>query len=437
MVNFYIGIDFGTSGARSITINSQGTVVAQTQFPFPPPFTDTSEWVSIWKTALFDVIQQIPLHFRRQIDAIAINGTSATVLLCDTNGIPLQSPILYNDSRAITILEQLKKIAPADHIVNSATSSLAKLIWWLTVETANTKPQKSAPHYFLHQADWLGFLLHGKLGISDYHNSLKLGYDVKNLTYPNWLINGLQSLTNLELLKLPDIVAPGTPITTITPEIAEQLKLPKTCVICAGTTDSIAAFLASGAKIPGEAVTSLGSTLVLKLLSNSPVNHAKYGIYSHRLGDLWLTGGASNTGGAVLRQFFSDRSLENFSRQINPNSNSNLNYYPLIKKGDRFPINDPELLPRLQPRPENPVEFLQGLLEGIAKIEAQGYQLLQQLGATPLTQVYTAGGGAKNPIWTAIRQRYLNVNMVNSIHTEAAYGSALLALGKLTGLTHH
>ncbi len=208
MVNFYIGIDLGTSGARSITINSQGTVVAQTQFPFPP-LTPSSEWVYLWKTALFDVIEQIPLHFRRQIDAIAINGTSATVLLCDTNGIPVQSPILYNDSRAVTVLELLKKIAPPDHIVNSATSSLAKLIWWLTVETTNSKSPKSTPRYFLHQADWLAFLLHGKLGISDYHNSLKLGYDVENLTYPNWLINGLQSLTDLNLLKLPDIVAPG------------------------------------------------------------------------------------------------------------------------------------------------------------------------------------------------------------------------------------
>ncbi len=427
MVNFYIGIDFGTSGARSITINAQGTVVAETQFPFPP-LTDSSEWISIWKTALFEVIQQIPLHFRRQIDAIAINGTSATVLLCDQNGIPVDCPILYNDSRGVTVMELLKTIAPSEHPVISATSSLAKLIWWLTIDNRDIKQKQSAPFYFLHQADWLGFLLHGKLGISDYHNSLKLGYDVESFTYPDWLINGLQSLINLELLKLPDVVAPGTPIRNITPEIAEQLQLPKTCRVCAGTTDSIAAFLASGAKIPGEAVTSLGSTLVLKLLSNTPVNNTKYGIYSHRLGDLWLTGGASNTGGAVLRQFFSDMELENFSRQINPNSNSNLDYYPLIKKGDRFPINDPELLPRLQPRPDNSVEFLQGLLEGIAKIEAQGYQLLQQLGATPLTQVYTAGGGAKNPVWTTIRQRYLNVNMVNSIHTEAAYGSALLAI---------
>lgn len=426
MVNFYIGIDFGTSGARSITINPEGKVVCETQFPFPP-LSDPSEWVDLWKTALFAVIQQIPLNVRRQIQAIAINGTSATVLLCDHQGIPVDFPILYNDSRGAIALELLKKIAPADHLVINATSSLAKLIWWLTVKNTYLQ-QPLTPLYFLHQADWLSFLLHGKLGISDDHNSLKLGYDVENLTYPLWLINGLQSLIHLDLLKLPDVVSPGTPISPITPEIADQFQLPKTCQVCAGTTDSIAAFLASGAKIPGEAVTSLGSTLVLKLLSYTPINHLKSGIYSHRLGDLWLTGGASNTGGVVLRQFFSDNELDNFSRQINPNLKTNLDYYPLIKKGDRFPINDPELLPRLEPRPDNPIEFLQGLLESIARIEAQGYQLLQQLGATPLTQVYTAGGGAKNPTWTAIRQQYLKAPIMQPVHTEAAYGSALLAM---------
>ncbi|CAD5917100.1 D-ribulose kinase [Planktothrix tepida] len=430
MVNFYIGIDFGTSGARSITINPEGTVVAETQFPFPT-LTDSSEWVALWKTALFTVIQEIPVNVRRQIQRIAINGTSATVLLCDPQGISVDSPILYNDSRGATVLELLKKISPPDHCVISATSSLAKLIWWLTVKTIDIKQQQLGCLYFLHQADWLGFLLHGKLGISDYHNSLKLGYDVENFSYPHWLMNSLKSLINLERLKLPDVVAPGTPIATITPEIAEQLQLPKTCKVCAGTTDSIAAFLASGANVPGEAVTSLGSTLVLKLLSKTPVNNIKYGIYSHRLGDLWLTGGASNTGGAVLRQFFSDFELETFSRQINPNNNSHLDYYPLIKKGERFPINNPELLPCLEPRSDNRVEFLQGLLESMAKIEAQGYQLLQQFGATPLTQVYTAGGGAQNSTWTAIRQGYLNVPMVQPIHTEAAYGSALLALKKV------
>jgi sugar (pentulose or hexulose) kinase len=74
------------------------------------------------------------------------------------------------------------------------------------------------------------------------------------------------------------------------------------------------------------------------------------------------------------------------------------------------------------------VQFLHGLLESMARIEAQGFDLLAKLGATPLQQVYTAGGGAKNPAWIAIRQRQLGVPVVPSPQTEAAYGTARLAL---------
>jgi hypothetical protein len=45
---------------------------------------------------------------------------------------------------------------------------------------------------------------------------------------------------------------------------------------------------------PGDAVTSLGSTLAIKMLSAVPVDDSSRGVYSHRLGDLWLAGGASN-----------------------------------------------------------------------------------------------------------------------------------------------
>ena len=56
--------------------------------------------------------------------------------------------------------------------------------------------------------------------------------------------------------------------------------------------DSIAAFLAVGIDPSelGVAVTSLGSTLAVKLLSDSRVDDAATGVYSHRLGDTWLVG---------------------------------------------------------------------------------------------------------------------------------------------------
>jgi D-ribulokinase len=402
-----IGIDFGTSGARLVAIDTDCNVL----------WWKTSDLrAGEWRKTLFTLIQSVPMEIKAQASSIAIDGTSSTVLLCDSEGKLVGTPILYYDDRGKTVIEKLKSIVPAGHSVISATSSLAKLFW-----LANQPQLFPHAQYFLHQADWLAYHLHGKLGVSDYHNALKLGYDVELLRYPDWL----EQHPYRPLL--PQVLTPGTPIGTVLPQVARELGLPVECVVCAGTTDSNAAFIASGVQTPGTAVTSLGSTLVVKLLSHTRVDNSQSGIYSHRLGDLWLVGGASNTGGAVLRQFFSDAELVRLSQKINPNLPSNLDYYPLLTPGERFPINDPNLAPRLTPRPASPVDFLHGLLEGIARIEARGYQLLAQLGATPLTAVYTAGGGAKNPVWTMIRQRYLSVPILISKHQEAAYGTALLA----------
>jgi sugar (pentulose or hexulose) kinase len=43
-------------------------------------------------------------------------------------------------------------------------------------------------------------------------------------------------------------------------------------------------------------------------------------------------------------------------------------------------------------------------------------------------EVFTAGGGAQNDRWTAIRERVLGVPVRKAEQTEAAYGAALLAL---------
>ncbi|MEN6629527.1 MAG: FGGY-family carbohydrate kinase [Sulfuricella sp.] len=409
MADSYLGIDFGTSGARAIAIDSDGAILAEAQIAL------TEQSAPSWRTALFGLIGQIPPDIRQRLGAIAINGTSASVLLCDADNQPLCPPLLYHDSRARVEAKSLEQLAPPGHPALSASSSLAKLLW------LQKQPEFSRARFFLHQAYWLAALLHGKPGISDYHNCLKLGYDPAPMAYPDWLLN----LPIAPLL--PQVQVPGTKIGEITPEIADRFALPPDCIVRAGTTDSIAAFLASGACRPGQAVTSLGSTLVLKLLSRKRVDEAQFGIYSHRLGDLWLAGGASNSGGAVLRQFFTDRQIKSLSERIDPKTGTGLDFYPLTGPGERFPLNDPDLAPRMTPRPKDDAEFLHGLLDGMARIEAHGYRLLQELGATPLESVLTAGGGANNPAWTTIRSKCLGVPVKTARHAEAAYGSALLA----------
>ncbi|NOT17446.1 MAG: FGGY-family carbohydrate kinase [Sulfuriferula sp.] len=383
---YYLGLDFGTSGARAVIIdNTTTTLWAQhthyTQFDNP---------IS-WRDALFWLINAIPPALRSGLSAIAIDGTSGTVLLADDAFQPASPVLMYNH-----------------HL---AGQPLAKLDW-LTQHAL-------APRYLMHQVDYLNAQLTGTAGVTDYHNALKSGYDVRQMEWP-------ATLAPYAVL-LPNVVTPGVLLGKLQRRIARHYNLSPNCRIHAGTTDSIAAFIATGVNQTGVGVTSLGSTLVLKLLSQQYINVAEYGIYSHKYGDLWLVGGASNSGGAVLRQYFTDDELRDLSTQIDLAHASPYHYYPLPCAGERFPIADTHYSPRMEPRPEHDVDFLYGLLTGIARIEQQGYAKLVALGADTVTQVVTAGGGSHNPTWQAIRHQQMQISTASAIHTDAAFGSALLA----------
>jgi sugar (pentulose or hexulose) kinase len=410
---YFLGIDFGTSGARSCVIDAEGAILAEDARDFGT--LQEHERADIWRDALWDLITALPPAIRSQLSAIALDGTSGTVIACDADLAPRHPPLLYNDDRAVDEARRIAQIAPPGHPAAAVTSGLAKILWM------KHRLGLTGARVYLNQADWLAGLLTERVGVTDYHNALKMGLDLDTLQWPAWV----DALADVRTLPTP--VAPGSRLDAIARPRARYLGVHAGCQVQAGTTDSIAAFLAAGVSHSGDAVTSLGSTLVLKLLSDSRVESTVHGVYSHWFGNRWLAGGASNAGGAVLRQFFDDRTLASLSETIDPTVASPLDYMPLPRAGERFPVNDPTLAPRLAPRPADDADFLHGLLESLARIEARGYGLLGELGATPLRRVETAGGGAKNPIWTQIRQRLLGVPVARADHTEAAYGAALLA----------
>jgi sugar (pentulose or hexulose) kinase len=176
----------------------------------------------------------------------------------------------------------------------------------------------------------------------------------------------------------------------------------------------------------GAAVTSLGTTLAIKMLSKTRIDDPSIGLYSHKLGDFWLAGGASNTGGGVLAHLFATDELVALSEQIDPDVASELDYYPLLKPGERFPFNDPAYPPVMTPRPDDDAAFLHGLLESIARIEARCYAAITERGGGVPSALFTAGGGASNPVWTKIRARVLGITPKPATQTEAAIGVARL-----------
>lgn len=412
-----LGIDVGTSGIRAVLTGRDGDILAMSQTEMVLPqqsFGRLWQDAHVWSAALDEVLLGLKAKLAgHQVLALAIDGTSGTIVPIDGEGAPVGLASMYNDLAEQKFLDPVMKVAPQETAARGGSSPLARALEMQATMT---------PARILHQADWLAGRLSGRFDVSDENNALKTGYDPVKRSWPSWIKE-----TGLDVKLLPEVVAAGERTGTILPNIAERYGLPRDVAVVAGTTDGCAAFLASGASMPGDGVTSLGTTLTLKLLSDRPVFAPQYGIYSHRIGDQWLAGGASNTGGAALAVHFSREDIARLTPLIDPDHPTGLDYYPLPKPGERFPINDPSLASRVAPRPDDERLFFQGLLEGIAQVEALGYRRLAELGASPLKSLRSVGGGAANDPWTRIRERLLKVENVPALSEHASVGTARLA----------
>jgi sugar (pentulose or hexulose) kinase len=411
----FLGIDLGTSGARAVLMDARGDVVAQAGRRLADLGDDPRD-PGLWWQAVSDALDRTLAEVDRdRVRALAVDGTSGTLLAIDPQGRPLARPLMYSDKvDDAGVLEAIAARAPAESAAHGATSGLAKLI---VLQRAAT------PWKVVHQADWVAGRLSGRFDVSDENNALKTGYDPVSRRWPEWIRE-----TGADMALLPDVAVPGQATGTISAEAAARFGLGPQTIVAAGTTDGCASFLATGASAIGDGVSALGSTLTVKLMSPEPIFAPAYGIYSHRMGDLWLAGGASNTGGLVLAAHFASDRIARLSQEIDPETSTGLDYYPLNGPGERFPIADPALAPRMTPRPDDDATFLKAMLEGIAGIEELAYRRLAELGGPALGSLRSVGGGAANPAWTHIRQRLLGVPFLQPKSEEAAAGAARLAM---------
>ena len=407
-----LGLDLGTSGLRLAVVNQQHQVLHEQALAYPGPFRDPHSW----RQGFITLSASIPEDLKFKVAAIAIDGTSGTLLACSRKGVPLGDALAYCDAIA-------EKTAAARHLIPeggaaaSASGSVARALMLLERHHWNGHP--SEVPLLRHQADWLMGWLLGNWHWGEEGNNLRLGWDQEQQRWPEGIAAAAWNQA------LPVISASGSRLGTLSTEAASALGLPKTTEVVSGTTDSNASVLAAN-PAPGDGVAVLGTTLVLKQFHSRPLHGP--GISNHRLAGRWLVGGASNTGAGVLRQFFSDTQLIELSRQIDPQRPSGLQLRPLTCRGERFPIDDPQLEPVLGPRPISDALYLQALLEGLCALEREGWQRLRELGAPPVLRVLSVGGGARNPQWSQLRRQALDLPVLDRSRTSAATAMARLAL---------
>jgi D-ribulokinase len=331
---------------------------------------------------------------------------------------------MYNDNRSEKQVVRVQAASRAHQerfgFSFGSSYALTKLVWF-----KEERPELfSQTNRFIHAADYLSGQLSGEFVYSDTSNALKTGYDLLESCWPDFIERDL----GIPIRCLPDIVPVGTQIGVVCSQASEETGLPSGTPVFAGATDGTAAQFASGATMPGDWNSTLGTTLVFKGVTRNLIPDPLGRVYFHRHPEgWWLPGGASNTGTDWIMSDQPGADFNLLDQQAALCLPTQLLRYPLIKPGERFPFIRPDARGFVVGHPSSPTENYAAGMEGLAMIERLAYETLAAIGLEVGERVYLTGGGAKSKLWTRIRASVLQKTLIQPKITETAFGAAVIA----------
>jgi D-ribulokinase len=425
----FCGIDIGTQGVRVCVVSASGHTLGGGSAPLPPGQRhgvqheqQPADWwpavVTATRLALADT-QGV------EIEAVALDATSGTVLVEASDGTPAGPALMYDDARA------QQQAARAQHEGAQLWQTLGYRMqpaWalpkamWLQ-DNGAVRPGDR----IVHQSDHVLRQLVGRPVATDTSHALKTGCDLITGTWP-WPILEPLGLTRVQL---PELVRPGTVLGGVCAQAAAATRLREGTPVRAGMTDGCAAQIAASALHPGRWSSALGTTLVVKGSTSQLVRDPTGAVYSHRHPDGgWLPGGASSTGAGVLACVNPDGDPQRFAaltdeaRSLIPMPGVT---YPLAGRGERFPFVASTAEGFLAEEARTPATRFAAMCQGIAYLERLAYDVLRVRGAEVDGTVAFSGGAARNGWWNQLRADVLGRPAVVPASTQAATGMAILA----------
>jgi sugar (pentulose or hexulose) kinase len=394
MKEVFLGIDCATQSSRSVLIDTDGAIYSRHSIDLAPVQRGSDGRLTqdpqSWLTAMDGHFAYARDEARKQhliITGASISATSGTFVLTDRNGKPIADAAMYNDGRAANPLARAEKIIS----------------------------EVGAGNYlFAHTPEYIVAHLTGQplsAVATDWSHAMKTGVD---LHLRSWSA-GTTDTAKRNSISLPSVVAPGSLLGRTT-----DGDIP----LYAGMTDGCTAQISVGATSMGSAVSTLGTTLVLKVVGDREI--AGPGFYSHLLpAGRWLGGAASNLGGISFEKYQSD--VKSWDQRAAAHGPASFAIYPLVGTGERFPVANKDMKSIATGTAQNEIDEYRAILEGIAFAERYAFEILESAGAQITGAIYSAGGGSRSAIWSEIRATVLNRPIATVKDSGSDLGAAMIA----------
>ncbi len=445
---YTIGVDIGTSGTKSLLIDPDGNILAESSASYgvamPKPLwteQDPEDWWNATVKTVRAVIKQARVK-PPEVKAIGLSGQMHGSVFLDKSGKVIRPALLWNDQRTAAECEEITALAGGrDELIRmvanpALTGFTAPKILWLR----NNEPKRfeRLKHVLLPKDD-VRRRLTGELAtdVSDASGMLLL--DVKNRCWSDELLGKLQ----LDKSLLGTVYESEQVTGSLTKDAAERLGLTTDCVVVGGAGDCAAGAVGNGIVRKGILTASLGTSGVMFVHCDQPQydQQGRLHTFCHAVHGKWHMMGVTLSAAGSLQWFVENVCVELATRRgadpyqtINaeaaavPPGSEGLLFTPYLA-GERTPHADPHArgcFVGLTSKHQRG-HLARAVMEGVAMSLRESLEIIKGLDV-PVREMRLSGGGAKSQLWKQIFADVMD-QAACTINAEQgpAYGVALLA----------
>lgn len=446
-----IGVDIGTTGAKSLLINERGKILASDlqEYPLSLPQAgwaeqDPEQWWQATIRSLHNLVTKSGTD-PKKISGLALSGQMHGLVCLDEHGAVLRPAILWCDTRTTQQCRYIeKKHGGRGRVISLASNpalegfTLPKLVWVMQNEPKIFKRTRT----ILLPKDYVRFRLTGELGMdmSDAAGTLML--DVKNKRWSTEMLKPLGISPRI----LPALGESSDIAGYITPEAAPLIGLAAGTPVAFGGADNTCAAVGNGVIEEGIVAVSIGTsgTVIAPTRTALRDKQGRAHTFNHSVPDLWYVMGVMQAAGLSLkwlrdnfagleRAMSAETGIDAYEfmtagvADIPPGSEG-LIWLPYLN-GERTPHLDANargVLFGVSAR-HTKAHVVRAVLEGVVYGLRDSLEIIRSLGI-PINEIRLTGGGARSATWRQIQADVFQQPVVTiNVEEGPAFGAAIIA----------
>ena len=434
MTRYTVGIDIGTTGTKTVLLDTLGGIVTTatrtTSLHSTGPGiaeADTEQWHANAVESVREVLTTSGVP-PEQVGALATSGMVPAVVPVDATGKPLRRAILQNDARAHREVADLAADLAGLDLVTLTGSALTQQ----SVAPTTIWLRRHEPQVYARTAHWVGSYdwLLSALG-APVHVEQNWALESGLFTIGGTRAEVVLIAAGLDPAMLPPVSRPGTQVGELSRQAAEATGLRPGTPLVVGGADHVLSAFAAGVNDPGDALVKLGGAGDILVATDSRVVDERLYLDAHPVPGHWLPNGCMATSGSLIRWFqtlIGGATLSELDDEAATRAPAEVLCLPYFL-GEKSPIHDPDLRGVFAGMHlgHTRADLYRAVLEAIAFGFRHHVDVFGEIGI-PLTRVMITNGGSTSTLWKQIHADVLGHEMLPVRgHPGASLGAAVIA----------